>query len=198
MNQTPSPSASGMAEEADFLRQVAPRIRLVILDVDGVMTDGGLYIGVTAAGENVEMKKFDITDGVGVQLLREAGIRLAIVSGRESACVRVRAQELGIDECHMDPGAAKLHIAEHLLSRLGIGWNETAFLGDDIPDLSLLRRVALPGAVANAVPEVMALARWRGRKEGGKGAVREFAHAILSARGEWDDLVRAYEEERSK
>lgn len=197
MSERDSPLVPNAANP-EYLRQVAPRIRLVILDVDGVMTDGGLYIGVTGGGETVEMKKFDITDGVGVQLLREAGIRIAIISGRESACVRVRARELGIDECHMDPGAAKLHIAESLLGRLGISWEETAFLADDIPDLSLLRRVGLPGAVANAVPEVMTLAQWKGRREGGRGAVREFAHAILSARGEWDDLVRAYEEERSK
>lgn len=182
----------------EYVREVAPRIRLVILDVDGVMTDGGIYVGVTAGGETVEMKKFEITDGLGVHLLREAGIQVAIVSGRESACVRVRAQELGIDECHMDPGAAKLPIVEKLLARLGITWEDTAFLGDDLPDLSVLRRVGLPGAVANAAPEVMQLARWVGKREGGRGAVREFSHAILSARGEWDRLVRAYEEERSR
>jgi 3-deoxy-D-manno-octulosonate 8-phosphate phosphatase (KDO 8-P phosphatase) len=191
--------ADGTARTSgEYLREVAPRIRLVILDVDGVMTDGGIYVGVTAAGEPVEMKKFEITDGLGVHLLREAGIQVAIVSGRDSACVRVRAEELKIDECHMDPGAAKLPIVQKMLTRLGISWEETAFLGDDLPDLSVLRRVGLPGAVANASPEVMELARWVGRREGGRGAVREFSHAILSARGEWDRLVRAYEEERSR
>jgi 3-deoxy-D-manno-octulosonate 8-phosphate phosphatase (KDO 8-P phosphatase) len=184
--------------QKDYLSRVAPRIRLVILDVDGVMTDGGLYVGVTAGGEPVEMKKFEITDGLGVHLLKEAGIQVAIVSGRYSACVQVRAEELKIDECHMDPGAAKLPIVEKMLARLGIGWNETAFLGDDLPDLSVLRRVALPGAVANAAPEVMKVARWVGSREGGRGAVREFSHAILAARGEWDRLVLAYEEERSR
>jgi 3-deoxy-D-manno-octulosonate 8-phosphate phosphatase (KDO 8-P phosphatase) len=182
-----------MAERgADLPRAVARRIRLLMLDVDGVLTDGGIYLGATDAGERVEMKRFEITDGLGVRLLREAGIEVAIITGRESAAVRLRAEELGILECHQDRTAAKLPIAEALLRRLGLAWEDSAFLGDDLADLPLLRRVGLPAAVGNAVAEVKEVARWVGRRHGGSGAVREFAEALLSARDQWSASVEAY------
>lgn len=187
-----------MAEGADdAFSASAARIRLVILDVDGVLTDGGIYLGATSSGERFEMKRFEITDGLGVRLLREAGVEVAIVTGRESGAVRFRAEELGISECHQDPSAAKLPIAERLLKKLGIAWEETAFLADDLADLPVLRRVGLPAAVANATPEVRALAHWVGRRRGGEGAVREFAEAILTSRGAWSERVTAYERERA-
>ncbi len=175
---------------------VATRIRLVIFDVDGVLTDGGIYLGATEAGERIEMKRFEITDGLGVRLLMDAGIQVAIITGRESAAVQLRAEEMGVTECHQDATARKLPIARKLLDRLGIQWDETAFLGDDLPDLPVLRQVALPAAVGNAVPEVRALALWTGRRIGGHGAVREFAEAILRARGEWTERVEGYLSER--
>jgi 3-deoxy-D-manno-octulosonate 8-phosphate phosphatase (KDO 8-P phosphatase) len=171
---------------------------MVVFDVDGVLTDGGIYLGATAAGERVEMKRFEITDGLGVHLLRDAGIIVAIVTGRESDAVRLRAAELGIDECHQDAGAAKLPILEALLERHGLGWDEVAFLGDDLADLPVLERVGLPAAVANAVPEVRARARWVGRKRGGEGAAREFAEALLHARGEWAERVNRYVHARER
>ena len=176
--------------------ELAARVRLVMLDVDGVLTDGGLYLGTTENGERVEMKRFEITDGLGIRFLRDSGGEVAIVTGRVSGAVRVRAEELGISECHQDPGAAKLPIASSLLDRLGVGWEDAAFLGDDLPDLPVMRRVGLPGAVANAAPEVRALARWTSRRPGGSGAVREFAEAILRARGEWTARVDDYLKER--
>ncbi len=174
----------------------ARRIRLVILDVDGVMTDGGVYLGATAAGEAVELKRFEIQDGLGIRLLQDAGIVVSIVTGRESRAVAMRAAELGIDEVHQDRTAAKLRIVRAMLERLGIAWEETAFLGDDLPDLPILRRVGLPAAVGNATPDVRAVARWQGVRHGGYGAVREFAEALLGARGEWSDRVEAYVRER--
>lgn len=177
--------------------EVAEVIRLLILDVDGVLTDGGIYLGATAAGEAVEMKRYDITDGLGIRMLRSAGIEVAIITGRESYSVRLRAEELGITECHQDRSASKLPIATELLERLGLDWSEVAFLADDLADLPVLERVGLPAAVANAVPEVHALARWRSLRSGGAGAVREFAEAILRARGEWTRQVGKYLEERS-
>lgn len=179
-------------------RELAARIRLVAFDVDGVLTDGGLYLGATASGERIEMKRFEITDGLGVRLLQDAGIAVAIVTGRESVAVRLRAEELRIRECHQDASAAKLPIVERLLARLELGWEEVAFLGDDLADLPVLRRVGLPAAVANAVPEVRAAARWVGRRRGGEGAAREFAEALLHARGEWAALVARYVEEREQ
>jgi 3-deoxy-D-manno-octulosonate 8-phosphate phosphatase (KDO 8-P phosphatase) len=181
---------------ATLTPDLARGIRLVGLDVDGVLTDGGIFLGATDAGERIEMKRYEITDGLGVHLLREAGITVAIVTGRESQSVRMRAEELGIRECHQDATAAKLPLMERMLERLGIGWEEAAFLADDLADIPLLTRVGLPAAVANAVPEVRALARWVGERRGGEGAVREFAEAILRARGEWDERVRQYVRDR--
>ncbi|HEX5725926.1 MAG TPA: HAD family hydrolase [Longimicrobiaceae bacterium] len=175
---------------------LARRIRLVVLDVDGVMTDGGIYLGATDAGERVELKRFDIQDGLGIRMVKEAGLRVAIVTGRESHAVRLRAEELEIEECHQDSGAAKLRIVEEMLERLGVGWEETAFLGDDLPDLPILRRVGLPAVVGNATADARAAARWRGTRPGGAGAVREFAEALLQARGEWAERVEAYVRDR--
>lgn len=175
---------------------LARRIRLVVLDVDGVMTDGGIYLGATDAGERVETKRFDIQDGLGIRLMQEAGIAVSIVTGRESHAVRLRAEEMGIVECHQDASAAKLPIVEAMLERLGLGWEAAAFLGDDLPDLPLLRRVGLPAAVGNATPEARAAALWQGRRHGGHGAVREFAEALLGARGEWAERVEAYVRDR--
>lgn len=174
----------------------ARRIRLVVLDVDGVMTDGGVYLGATAAGEAVELKRFEIQDGLGIRLLQDAGIVVSIVTGRESQAVAMRAEELGIREVHQDRTAAKLRIVQAMLERLGIAWEETAFLGDDLPDLPILRRVGLPAAVGNATPDARAAARWQGVRHGGYGAVREFAEALLRARGEWSGAVEAYVRQR--
>lgn len=173
----------------------ARRIRLVVLDVDGVMTDGGIYVGM--AGDNaVELKRFDVQDGLGVKMLVNAGLHVAIVSGRVSAATEIRAAELGIEDVHQDAGARKLPVLEKLLARRGVGWGEVALLGDDLADLVPLRRAGLAATVANGVPEVRRAAAWRSSREGGRGAVREFAEALLRARGEWDGLVDAYCRER--
>jgi 3-deoxy-D-manno-octulosonate 8-phosphate phosphatase (KDO 8-P phosphatase) len=171
---------------------LAARVRLVVLDVDGVMTDGGIYLGAAESGERVEMKRYEITDGLGVRLLQLAGIEVAIVTGRESHSVRFRAEELGVTECHQDAGAQKLPIVRELMKRLGIGWDEVAFVGDDLADLPVFRRVGLPAAVANAVPEIRARAAWVATRAGGHGAVREFAEALLDARGERSAAVERY------
>jgi 3-deoxy-D-manno-octulosonate 8-phosphate phosphatase (KDO 8-P phosphatase) len=171
--------------------ELARRIRLVALDVDGVLTENGVYIGKTGSGETVEFKRFDIHDGLGIHLLRRAGIEVVLISGRFSEATRVRADELGI-ECFQTPGGRKLPAFRELLERHDLDWNDIAFLADDLADLPALRKVGLPVAVANAVPEVRALAAWQTRREGGSGAVREFAENLLKARGEWAHLVEAY------
>jgi 3-deoxy-D-manno-octulosonate 8-phosphate phosphatase (KDO 8-P phosphatase) len=158
-------------------------VRLLVLDVDGVLTDGGVYLGADGAGNRIELKRFGITDGLGVRLLQESGVEVAIVTGRESAAVRIRAAELGIDECHQDH-TAKLGVVEELRARRGLDWAEVACLADDLADLPVLRRAGLPCAVANAVDEVRAAAAWVSTRRGGEGAVRELAEALLDARGE--------------
>jgi len=175
----------------------ARAIRLVIFDVDGVLTDAGVYMGADAEGRPVELKRFDIQDGLGIKLLQRAGITVAFVSGRLSEATRLRAEELEVGECHQDPDARKVPLVEGILGRSGATWAETAMLADDLPDLAVFRRVGLRAAVANAQPEIVALAHWRGRARGGSGAAREFCRALLSARGEWDGLVAEYERERS-
>ena len=131
-------------------------------------------------------------------MLRWAEIEVAIVSGRVSEATSWRATELGVVECHQDPDAKKLPIVQKMLDDLGLGWHEAAMVGDDLADLPVLQRVALPVAVSNAVPEVHAVSLWTTGAPGGRGAVREFARELLTARGEWDRLVREYCETRSQ
>ena len=187
-----------MAEGAGIAPAAARAVRLVVLDVDGVLTDGGIYLGASQGGERFEMKRFEITDGLGVRLLQDAGIQVAIVTGRESGAVALRAEELSITECHQDATARKLPIVRKLLSRLGVEWSEVAFVSDDLADIPVLRRVGFPVAVANAVPEVRAIAAWVTGRRGGEGAVREFAEALLTARGEWAERVAGYVAEREE
>lgn len=178
--------------------EVASRIRLVLLDVDGVLTDGGLYVGVPPDGQRLELKRFDIQDGLGIRLLRAAGVEVAAVSGRFSAATEARAHELGIEECHQDRDGDKLPLVRRLLERKGYAWEEVAHVADDLADLPVLRAVALPVAVANAVPEVRREALWCTSRPGGRGAVREFVRRLLEARGEWDAQVAEYVRRRSQ
>lgn len=185
-----------MPDAIEIAADVAGAVRLVILDVDGVMTDGGIYLGVTASGEMLEAKRFEITDGLGVWMLQQAGIEVAIVTGRSSEVVAMRARELSIREVHQDPRARKLPVVRDMLERRRLEWQNVAYLSDDLADIPVLRRVGLPVAVANAVPEVRAIARWRTSRSGGNGAVREFAEALLKARGEWEGVLDGYLRER--
>lgn len=174
---------------------VARRIRLVGLDVDGTLTDGGVYLGAAEdAGRIVpmELKRYDIQDGLGVTLLQAAGIKVAIVTGRVSQGVAQRARELQVDALEMDGQARKLEAWQRVLDALRIANEEAAFVGDDLPDLPILQRVALPVAVGNAVPEVARAATWQLQRTGGRGAIREFCEQLLTARGEWDSAVQRY------
>lgn len=170
---------------------LARRVRLVCFDVDGVLTDGGIILG-DAGGARVELKRYDIQDGLGITFLRQAGLRTAIITGRESQSVALRAAELQIDDVIQDRRARKVPALGALLDRLGIGWDAVAFVGDDLPDLGALRRVGLPVAVGNATAEVRAVATLQLTRTGGAGAVREFCEALLRARGEWDEIGRAH------
>lgn len=176
---------------------VAKKIRLVVLDVDGVLTDGGVYIGDLPDGESLEMKRFDIQDGLGIRFLQWAGIEVAVVSGRVSAATAIRAKELDIVECHQDGGAQKIRAIQGIMERLEVDWDQVAMLGDDLPDLAVLKKVGVPAVVANATEEVREVALWQGRRRGGQGAVREFCEAILRSRGDWKDLVEDYVSARS-
>lgn len=169
----------------------ARRVRLLGLDVDGVLTDNGVFIG-PVAGERVELKRFDIQDGLGLILLHTAGMPVVWVSGRSSEATALRAAELRVEELLQVPGPRKAAAFGELLERRGIGWEEVAFVGDDLADLPLLRRVGLPIAVANAVPDVKAIAAHVTMAAGGHGAVREVVEALLRARGEWLEILARY------
>jgi len=172
---------------------LARRLKLVGFDVDGVLTDNGVYIGM-AGDHPVEFKRFHIQDGLGVRMLRAAGLVVVWASARRSNATELRARELKVDELVQDN--KKLAAFAAVLERRGVDWDESAFVGDDLADIPVLRRVALPIAVANAVPEVLAAARVVTTVPGGQGAVREVAERILKARGEWDTLVSKYFVER--
>lgn len=170
---------------------VARRVRLLVLDVDGVLTDNGIWLG-PVAGERVELKRFDIQDGLGMVLLRSAEIPVVWLSGRHSEATALRARELRIEELLQVPGPRKLEALTELLARRGLDWEEVAYAGDDLADLQVLRRVGLPMAVPNAVAEVRAVASFVTRAAGGHGAVREIVEALLKARGVWPEMLERY------
>jgi 3-deoxy-D-manno-octulosonate 8-phosphate phosphatase (KDO 8-P phosphatase) len=183
-------------ESVSINRDVAKRIKLVGLDVDGVLTDGGIYLG-DVDGARMEFKRFDILDGIGIKMLQLAGIEVAIITGRVSDAVALRAKELAINDVVQDVHARKLPALRKLLATRGIEERDVAFVGDDLPDLAVLRVVGLPVVVANCTEDVAQLGIRLTRK-GGHGAIREFAELLLRARGEWDALVEAYVKSRSE
>ena len=162
----------------------AALVRLMILDVDGVLTDGRLYYG--ANGE--AMKAFDVRDGHGIKLLREGGVEIAILTARRSEIVAVRARELGVERV-VQGAADKVAGFERLLAETGVGEQRCGYIGDDWPDLAVLARVGLAATVADAVPEVRAAAHWISKAAGGRGAVRELAEFVLRAQGQFEPLL---------
>lgn len=170
----------------------AREIGLVVFDVDGVLTDAGIYWTDPVDGEARGVRRFDVRDGMGIYMLSRADIPVALVSGKESPAVRARGHELGIEEVHQVHPARKVEVVGEMLDARGLGWERAACLGDDLPDLALLRRVGFPAAVADATREVADVARWQATSRGGHGAAREFCEALLRARGEWTELVESY------
>ena len=168
----------------DLLLQ-AQGIKVVFFDVDGVLTDGGLYF--TEAGET--LKRFHTLDGHGLKLLQRGGITPAVISGRDSEPLRLRLQALGI--AHVQLGTDnKRPAAEQILATLGLSWQEAAAMGDDWPDLALMQRAALACATPNAHLEVRALAHHVTQAAGGAGAVRELCDLLLVASGKYAGLLR--------
>lgn len=162
----------------------ARQTRLLAMDIDGTLTDGRIWIG----NQGEIAKSFSVRDGFGLTLLKKAGIELAIITGRRSAIVEQRAAELGI--VHVHQGVANKRAAlEQVCAQLAIGLNETAFMGDDWPDLPAMQACALPVAPADAVPEVLAVARWVASARAGEGALREFATFLLNSRGDFNMLL---------
>ena len=166
------------------LAPCARRITLVLMDVDGVMTDGRLVL----LGSDREAKAFDAKDGVGLWLARRAGLRTGLISGRGSAAVLQRANELGMDEIHLKTDD-KLVAYRRILKRRGLIDAEVCYIGDDLVDLPILARAGMSVAVADAHPEVLRRTRFVTRSRGGRGAVREVIDAILKAQGKWSTVL---------
>jgi len=160
------------------LEATAAAVELLVLDVDGVMTDGRLWFGP----DGEALKLFHVRDGFGIKCLRAAGVEVAVISGRRSAAVERRMGELGVTNVMQGVDEKDAALRE-LLSRLGIAGARTACLVDDVPDLPLMRAVGLPAAVADAHPDILEAARHVTSLPGGGGAVREFCDWLLAARG---------------
>ncbi|TNF35543.1 MAG: HAD family hydrolase [Gammaproteobacteria bacterium] len=170
------------------LQQRANAIRLFVMDVDGVLTTGGICY--TANGD--ELKTFNIRDGLGIKLLQRAGIETAIITGRNSTIVERRAKELGIRYLFQGKEDKRQAFAD-VLAQAGVSAAATAYIGDDLPDLPLVKLAGLGMTVADGDPRVCAHADWISSCPGGCGAVREAAEMILSAQGKLAGLLHAYE-----
>lgn len=165
----------------------AQGVRVAFFDVDGVLTDGGLYF--SEHGET--LKRFNTLDGHGLKLLQKAGITPAVITGRDSAPLRARLTALGITHAHFGT-EDKRPAAEQTLQALGLEWSAAAAMGDDWPDLPVMRRAAIACAPCNAQVEVAAAAHFVTRQAGGQGAVREFCDLLMVASGRYAGLLQEY------
>ena len=162
----------------------ASDIRVIVSDVDGVWTDGKIIY----AGDRSEVKEFNVRDGLGAKLAQRAGLTIVLLTSRSSPALLRRARELGIAELHQ--GAAnKLTECESIIEKLGVGFPEVLYVGDDLPDLAPMLRAGISAAPADAAAEVRSAATWKLDARGGHAAFRELVERLLRARGEWDAIV---------
>lgn len=169
------------------IQQRCRAIRLILSDVDGVLTDGGIIFD----NQGVELKQFHIRDGLGIRLWQRAGGKFGLITGRSSQIVKQRAAELGI-EIVRQGFEHKWPAAQEAMEALGLTPEQVCFIGDDLPDLPVIRRVGLGVAVADASAEVRSAAQLVTSARGGAGAARELIETILKAQNRWDDLVEKY------
>lgn len=170
-----------------FPVRAAVKVRLLVLDVDGVLTDGGLYYDL----QNQVMKRFDVQDGLGIKIAQKAGIKIAVITGLESAAVEARMKDLGIED-YFAGFLDKRACLEELKARHNLEWEQMAYMGDDWIDLSVMDMVGLPLAVANAQPEVKSIASYVTTAKGGQGAVREIIRHLLMAQGKYEAVLAAW------
>ncbi len=169
------------------VRKKAARIKLLLLDVDGVLTDGGIYID----NLGVETKRFDVRDGQGITLLRQAGIQVGFVTGRSSKIVRIRAKELGVNIIYQGvKSKAEAYESIKQESRLADGF--VAYVGDDVADVPILQRAGLAIVVRDASDETRPYADYITEAQGGRGAVREVCELLLKSQRSWERLLRPY------
>lgn len=169
------------------MREQLEKIRLLLLDVDGVMTDGRIIYD----DRGTETKAFDVKDGHGLKLLQRAGIRVGIITGRQSAVVERRAAELGIELVYQGAKDKMLPFLE-ILHKTGLTAEQVAYVGDDLPDLPILRRVGFAATVADAIEEIKPHVHYVTERRGGRGAVREICDLLLKETGRWAGVSGRY------
>lgn len=174
----------------DTLAAKAAKIKLILLDVDGVLTDGAVVI----FGDGSETKRFHIRDGIALVWAQRAGITVGLLSARHSATTAQRAAQLGITLVHQGV-SSKIDTYDQIVGDMVLNDQQVAYMGDDIVDLAVLKRAGLSAAPADAVPEVRERVHFISTRPGGEGAVREMVELILRAQNQWDRLVAAYESE---
>lgn len=182
------PKRSRRAAKAVSIRERCRKIRLFLCDVDGILTDTSVYIGT-----GVELKRFNIRDGMGIKILQEAGIQVGWISRRPSTATTARGEELKIEFLVQSKGS-KVAAAEKILEKTGFSWDQVSFMGDDIVDLGMLKRAGLAVTVPGAPIEVRRMAHYSTNVEGGQGAVREVIEMILKAQGLWASIVAKHTE----
>ena len=168
------------------LRQKLRDIKLFLCDVDGVLTDGAVYMG-----DGMEMKRFNIRDGLGLKFLQQNGIRVGWISRRPSPATQQRADDLKIDFLSQKDGG-KVEAVEVILRQTGLNWSHVCYVGDDIVDIAVLERAGVGVAVADGVTEVRAVADYVTRAPGGHGAIREMVNLILQAQNKWQRVISKY------
>jgi len=172
---------------ADSATKLAQDIKLLVLDVDGVLTDGGLYYG----DDGIVMKRFNVQDGLGIKLAQAVGLEIGVITGLNQKPVETRVRELGITHYYAGKHD-KAPLFEEICEKVGVSFSEAAYIGDDWIDLSVMRLAGLSMSVPNAVPEAIQAADWVSSRKGGDGAVREAIAFILDARGLRDEALRRW------
>ena len=165
----------------------ASAIKLIISDIDGVWTDGRIIY----VADGSEIKEFNVRDGLAAKLAQRVGVTIALLTSRRSQALERRARELGITELHQ--GAAnKLDETTRIAQKLGVTFEQILYVGDDLPDLAPMQRVAISAAPADAAPEVLSAASWKLEACGGRAAFREVVERLLRERGDWENLIREF------
>ena len=170
------------------LKKRAAQIKVLLMDVDGTMTDGGVILLSQTDGSALEIKKFDAHDGQGLTLAQTAGLRTGCITGRESSALLRRAREMKMEFIYMKQ-PVKMPAYEEILKKAGVSDSAVAFIGDDLPDIPLLRRAGLAVAVGDAVPEVKHVAHYTTKALAGHGAIREAVELILKSKGIWKEMI---------
>lgn len=170
-----------------MVEEKAKKIKLLIMDVDGVLTDGRIIY----SNSGDEMKFFNVIDGMGLALFSRAGLKSAILTAKKSRMVLKRAKDMHIDKVYQN-ALRKLEVFERILIDFKVSPDEVCFIGDDVIDIPVLKRVGFAVSVPNAVPEAKSVAHYITKREGGRGAVREIIDMILKTQGKWDEVMQRY------